>query len=255
MCRSMDIVSDHDVDENHSEKKKKKKKKKSTGDVKKEQNITAVGDENRSIVEMEKKTEAKRSQVRTFGNGLVIEEVAMGKPDGKRASPGKKVILFPLNFLYLEVICCAITMDSIEMDRGRCCFGVESKSIDTLVEMVKGKMVGKVVERSWGLCSWIRFGEKGLVLLLGRAEACRVASLLAVTVHSRSVDESCGATNSSMRKALVGVTTIDDLGRTKVMVKRAESQGRGGGDPRRRVGFGCHGLLGSKDLNPISKRD
>nr|CAN77925.1 hypothetical protein VITISV_028684 [Vitis vinifera] len=86
----MDIVSDHDVDENHSEKKKKKKKKKSTGDVKKEQNITAVGDENRSIVEMEKKTEAKRSQVRTFGNGLVIEEVAMGKPDGKRASPGKK---------------------------------------------------------------------------------------------------------------------------------------------------------------------
>ena len=62
--------------------------------------------------------------------------------------------------------------DSIEMDRGRCCFGVESKSIDTLVEMVKGKMVGKVVERSWGLCSWIRFGEKGLVLLLGRAEAC-----------------------------------------------------------------------------------
>lgn len=92
-------MSDHDVDENHSEKKKKKKKKKSTGDVKKEQNITAVGDENRSIVEMEKKTEAKRSQVRTFGNGLVIEEVAMGKPDGKRASPGKKVILFPLNFL------------------------------------------------------------------------------------------------------------------------------------------------------------
>ncbi|RVW90678.1 hypothetical protein CK203_038855 [Vitis vinifera] len=55
--------------------------------------------------------------------------------------------------------------------------------------------------------------------------------------------------------ALVGVTTIDDLGRTKVVVKRAESQGRGGGDPRRRVGFGCHGLLGSKDLNPISKRD
>lgn len=89
--KSMDIVSDHDVDENHSEKKKKKKKKKSTGDVKKEQNITAVGDENGSIVEMEKKTEAKRSQVRTFGNGLVIEEVAMGKPDGKRASPGKKV--------------------------------------------------------------------------------------------------------------------------------------------------------------------
>lgn len=87
-------MSDHDVDENLSEKKKKKKKKKKTGDVKKESNITAVGDKNGSIVEMEKKAEAKRSQIRTFANGLVIEEVAMGEANGKRASPGKKVILF-----------------------------------------------------------------------------------------------------------------------------------------------------------------
>ncbi|XP_057761888.1 peptidyl-prolyl cis-trans isomerase FKBP53 [Arachis stenosperma] len=36
-------------------------------------------------------TEAKPSQVRTFPNGLVIEEISMGKPDGKRAAPGKKV--------------------------------------------------------------------------------------------------------------------------------------------------------------------
>ena len=99
----MEILSDHDADENRSEKKKKKKKKKNTGDVKKEPDITAAGDNNGSIVEMEKKIEAKRSQVRTFANGLVIEEVAMGKPDGKRASPGKKVISFPLNFC---VICC-----------------------------------------------------------------------------------------------------------------------------------------------------
>lgn len=39
----------------------------------------------------EKKEEAKSLQVRTFPNGLVIEELAMGKPDGKKASPGKKV--------------------------------------------------------------------------------------------------------------------------------------------------------------------
>ncbi|KVI07189.1 Nucleoplasmin core domain-containing protein [Cynara cardunculus var. scolymus] len=35
--------------------------------------------------------EAKPSQVRTFPNGLVIEEIQMGKPAGKRADPGKKV--------------------------------------------------------------------------------------------------------------------------------------------------------------------
>ena len=34
---------------------------------------------------------SKSLQVRTFPNGLVIEELAMGRPDGKRASPGKKV--------------------------------------------------------------------------------------------------------------------------------------------------------------------
>lgn len=42
-------------------------------------------------MEKQEKKEAKSLQVRTFPNGLVIEELAMGKPDGKRASPGKKV--------------------------------------------------------------------------------------------------------------------------------------------------------------------
>ncbi|KAI3816245.1 hypothetical protein L1987_15938 [Smallanthus sonchifolius] len=36
-------------------------------------------------------SEAKPTQVRTFPNGLVIEELQMGKPNGKRADPGKKV--------------------------------------------------------------------------------------------------------------------------------------------------------------------
>ncbi|KAI3783805.1 hypothetical protein L1987_42892 [Smallanthus sonchifolius] len=36
-------------------------------------------------------TEAKPTQVRTFPNGLIIEEIQMGKPNGKRADPGKKV--------------------------------------------------------------------------------------------------------------------------------------------------------------------
>uniref|UniRef100_A0A0D9W5J1 peptidylprolyl isomerase n=1 Tax=Leersia perrieri TaxID=77586 RepID=A0A0D9W5J1_9ORYZ len=30
-------------------------------------------------------------QTRTFGNGMIIQEIEMGKPDGKKASPGKKV--------------------------------------------------------------------------------------------------------------------------------------------------------------------
>ena len=31
------------------------------------------------------------NNVRTFPNGLVIEELSMGKPDGKKAVPGNKV--------------------------------------------------------------------------------------------------------------------------------------------------------------------
>jgi FKBP-type peptidyl-prolyl cis-trans isomerase len=30
-------------------------------------------------------------QTRTFGNGMIIQELEMGKPDGKRATRGKKV--------------------------------------------------------------------------------------------------------------------------------------------------------------------
>jgi len=43
---------------------------------------------------VEEKADIKPSQVRTYPNGLIIEELSMGKPDGKRASGGKKVIIF-----------------------------------------------------------------------------------------------------------------------------------------------------------------
>ncbi|KAJ4844032.1 hypothetical protein Tsubulata_024664 [Turnera subulata] len=90
---------DTDVDgvpeENASDKKKKKKKKKKNQDVAegsgKDANST-VGNKSKSPFESEEKQSAgKASQVRTFSNGLVIEELAMGKPDGKRASPGNQV--------------------------------------------------------------------------------------------------------------------------------------------------------------------
>lgn len=78
------------------EKKKNKKKKKtqeSEGVATGNQVATPV--EKQNLLTTEKKgkeqSEAKPSHIRTFANGLVIEELSMGKPDGKRATPGQKV--------------------------------------------------------------------------------------------------------------------------------------------------------------------
>lgn len=75
-------------------KKEGKKKKKKNKQQENAQTPNAEGkqtDDTESVIEKQEKKEAKSLQVRTFPNGLVIEELAMGKPDGKRASPGKKV--------------------------------------------------------------------------------------------------------------------------------------------------------------------
>uniref|UniRef100_A0A2N9FNC3 peptidylprolyl isomerase n=1 Tax=Fagus sylvatica TaxID=28930 RepID=A0A2N9FNC3_FAGSY len=71
------------------EKKKKKKKKKTTQESEGGTNQTVAAMGNQEVEE--KQSEVKSSQMRTYPNGLVIEELAMGKPDGKRASPGKQV--------------------------------------------------------------------------------------------------------------------------------------------------------------------
>lgn len=71
------------------EKKKKKKNKKNQQDGK---TVTEVEQYKKSEShEVEENAETEPSHVKTFGNGLVIEELAMGKPDGKKATPGKKV--------------------------------------------------------------------------------------------------------------------------------------------------------------------
>lgn len=79
--------------------KKKKKKKRS----KTQENIEAVnmdtpsslfGEKNTCIGTESKNTNIKTPQVRTFPSGLVIEELEMGKPDGKVAASGKKVSSF-----------------------------------------------------------------------------------------------------------------------------------------------------------------
>ncbi|KAG8638484.1 hypothetical protein MANES_14G033300v8 [Manihot esculenta] len=91
-----DADSVHVEDTSDKKKRKKKKNKKknqeSGEDVNKDQAVSAAGDGAKSTLEsQDKQSSGKSSQVRTFANGLVIEELAMGKPDGKRASPGCQV--------------------------------------------------------------------------------------------------------------------------------------------------------------------
>lgn len=48
---------------------------------------------NRQSVDVEDKSpKVKSTVIRTLSNGLIIEELAVGEPDGKLAAPGKKVI-------------------------------------------------------------------------------------------------------------------------------------------------------------------
>ena len=56
--------------------------------------------ENESVLlESKNNTELPRKP-RTFPNGLVIEELSMGQPNGKRASPGKTVISCGASFYF-----------------------------------------------------------------------------------------------------------------------------------------------------------
>ncbi|KAH8486420.1 hypothetical protein H0E87_025435 [Populus deltoides] len=94
--RGLDTDAGSMPGEDSSDKKKKKKKKKKktqdSGTTTKEQAVSAVGGEAKSLLNSDdKQSTTKSSQARTFSNGLVIEELSMGKPDGKRASPGSQV--------------------------------------------------------------------------------------------------------------------------------------------------------------------
>ena len=55
---------------------------------------------------------------------------------------------------------------------GRCWFGVELKTFEISIEEHKGKVHGKICERGPKFSSWIRFGGKGLSLLLEWVESC-----------------------------------------------------------------------------------
>ncbi|XP_062157088.1 peptidyl-prolyl cis-trans isomerase FKBP43-like isoform X3 [Alnus glutinosa] len=77
-------------DENHSKEKNIKKKKKSRT----QENVEAVN-KNISLLSVDKienkEVNDKSSQVQTLSNGLMIEVLEMGKPDGKVAAFGKKI--------------------------------------------------------------------------------------------------------------------------------------------------------------------
>lgn len=55
---------------------------------------------------MESEVTKSGQKKRSFANGLVIEELAMGKPDGKRATKGKKVVsCFSFSRTFISVNC------------------------------------------------------------------------------------------------------------------------------------------------------
>ncbi|RVW70629.1 hypothetical protein CK203_056510 [Vitis vinifera] len=56
------------------------------------------------------------------------------------------------------------------MKGGRAWFGVDSKSFGISVGFFKGKVSGAITERGWRFSTWIRFGERGLSLLLQGVE-------------------------------------------------------------------------------------
>ena len=51
-------------------------------------------------------------------------------------------------------------------------FGVDSKSFEISVESLNGKLSRVITERGRSFSSWIRFGERGLSLLLEGVETC-----------------------------------------------------------------------------------
>lgn len=78
LCRYSENGQPGDASEKESKKKKKKKNKKSA-------------EKNEGKKEEKEEDEKEPQQSRTFGNGLVVEEISMGRPDGKKATPGSKV--------------------------------------------------------------------------------------------------------------------------------------------------------------------
>ncbi|KAH9781124.1 peptidyl-prolyl cis-trans isomerase FKBP43 [Citrus sinensis] len=94
-----DVIPGNDVDQSVAElqpEKKKKKKKRRTEEDGKDSNMEthplSMDAMSGSVMVTENSSaEGKLSQLRTLPNGLVIQNLGTGKPDGKVAAPGKKI--------------------------------------------------------------------------------------------------------------------------------------------------------------------
>ncbi|XP_015691988.1 peptidyl-prolyl cis-trans isomerase FKBP53 [Oryza brachyantha] len=77
--------------------KKKKNKKKKTQEKNASENQTPKTQEKNASGKQtptdltESESKKQPLQTRTFGNGMIVQEIEIGKPDGKKAAPGKKV--------------------------------------------------------------------------------------------------------------------------------------------------------------------
>ncbi|KAF4386586.1 hypothetical protein F8388_006541 [Cannabis sativa] len=80
-------ANDQFADEDQSEGKKVKKKKKKKSKVKENGEVVNTEENNTFL----KNKEAKPIQVRSLQNGLIIEELELGEPDGKVAVSGKRI--------------------------------------------------------------------------------------------------------------------------------------------------------------------
>ncbi|KAK1262548.1 Peptidyl-prolyl cis-trans isomerase FKBP53 [Acorus gramineus] len=94
-----DKTADTITDEIQQKRKKKKNKKgKASKDGSntetKESDVVKVDKEIGSVKETEMEKSKVRSKARTFSNGMVTEDLLMGRPNGKRASSGSKVSVF-----------------------------------------------------------------------------------------------------------------------------------------------------------------
>ncbi|KAK4372001.1 hypothetical protein RND71_007385 [Anisodus tanguticus] len=94
---SVDGKSDSVADGYQLDKKLKKKKKKKTNSqedcmVNMDLPVLQENEMNRQSLDVEDKSlKVKSTVLRTLSNGLTIEELAVGEPDGKLAAPGKKI--------------------------------------------------------------------------------------------------------------------------------------------------------------------
>lgn len=77
-----------------AEKKNKKKKKKNSSEESTVESkaISSSGEKQKSdSISEGNHVNSKSSHVRSYSNGLIVEELAMGKPDAKKATPAKQV--------------------------------------------------------------------------------------------------------------------------------------------------------------------